>query len=100
MGKCGENTGSAFESLGKSKTWNDAGNATGDAFKSLGDKETWESLGNDTKKTWNAASAGIGNAVDSLGLPDVVWYFAGFVLVGGVFIYAVPENNSNKLKNY
>jgi hypothetical protein len=88
-----------WENVGNTLTdkdnWEHAGSIGKDGWDGLTDKETWDNIGNDSKKTFNAASKGIGRAVDSLGLPDFVWYFAGFVVVGGVIIYATPENSSS-----
>jgi len=88
-----------WENVGKTLTdkdnWEHAGSIGKYGWDGLTNKETWEGLGDDTKKTFNAASKGIGRAVDSLGLPDVVWYFAGFIVVGGIVIYAVPENKTS-----
>lgn len=88
-----------WENVGKELTdkdnWENVGDIGKDGWDGLTDKETWENMGNDTKKTFNAASKGIGNAIDSFGIPDIVWYFAGFVVVGGVVIYAQPENRGS-----
>jgi len=99
-----KNTGKAitdkkgWENVGKTLTdkdnWAKVGDVGKDGWDGLTDKETWKGIGNDTKKTFNAASKGISKAVGSFGIPNIVWYFAGFIVVGGIVI-SIPKNKTS-----